>query len=226
MKKGKLSDRDIRQRDILPPERLKEISATVIGVGAIGRQCALQLAAVGVGELVLCDPDTVGVENLAAQGFLEEEVGVPKVEAVGALCERMNSQIRINMAQSLFNRNVPVGDAVFCCVDKIDARKFIFKLIKDKTSFFVDGRMAAETMRILATGALEKDAEHYDKTIFDEGEAFQGSCTAKTTIYCANVAAGLMLNCFTQWLRNIRPPLDFLVNLLSMEIVFPEDLEV
>ena len=42
------SDRYSRQRDIIPLERLAACRATVIGVGAIGRQVALQLAAMGV----------------------------------------------------------------------------------------------------------------------------------------------------------------------------------
>ena len=41
-------DRDIRQRGLVPPERLAACHAVVIGVGAIGRQVALQLAAVGM----------------------------------------------------------------------------------------------------------------------------------------------------------------------------------
>jgi len=32
-----LNDRDLRQRDIIPPERLAACRATVVGVGAIGR---------------------------------------------------------------------------------------------------------------------------------------------------------------------------------------------
>ncbi len=37
-----------RQQDIVPSERLAGCKATVIGVGAIGRQVALQLTAMGV----------------------------------------------------------------------------------------------------------------------------------------------------------------------------------
>jgi hypothetical protein len=39
-----IPDRDLRQRDIVPPERLAACRATIVGVGAIGRQVALQLA--------------------------------------------------------------------------------------------------------------------------------------------------------------------------------------
>ncbi len=42
-----LPDRDLRQRDLVPPEPLSAIHAVVIDVGAVGRQVALQLAAMG-----------------------------------------------------------------------------------------------------------------------------------------------------------------------------------
>ena len=64
-----ITDRDIRQRSIVPPERLAACHALVIGVGAIGRQVALQLAALGMSKLTLFDDDDVGVENLAPQAI-------------------------------------------------------------------------------------------------------------------------------------------------------------
>ena len=42
------TDRDLRQRDIVPPDKLAACHALVIGVGAVGRQVALQLAAMGI----------------------------------------------------------------------------------------------------------------------------------------------------------------------------------
>jgi len=41
-------DRDVRQRALVPPARLAACQALVVGVGDIGRQVALQLAALGV----------------------------------------------------------------------------------------------------------------------------------------------------------------------------------
>lgn len=60
--------RDARQRDLVPPGRLARCHAVVVGVGSVGRQVALQLAATGVPAMTLYDPDAVGVENLAPQG--------------------------------------------------------------------------------------------------------------------------------------------------------------
>ena len=78
-----------RQRDIVPPERIADYKATVIGVGAIGRQVALQLAAMGVPWLQLVDFDVVETSNLASQAYLEEDLGKLKVEATAALCKRI-----------------------------------------------------------------------------------------------------------------------------------------
>ena len=71
--KPDLANRDIRQRDLVPPERLARCHAIVIGVGSIGRAVALQLAATGVPAMTLFDPDSVAVENLAVQGFWETD---------------------------------------------------------------------------------------------------------------------------------------------------------
>ncbi|MBE3097256.1 MAG: ThiF family adenylyltransferase [Planctomycetes bacterium] len=47
----------------MPAERLAECRATVVGVGAIGRQVALQLAAIEIPWLQLVDFDTVEESN-------------------------------------------------------------------------------------------------------------------------------------------------------------------
>ena len=49
-------------------------------------------------------------------------------------------------------------------------------------------------------------------------EAFIGPCTAKTTIYCANIAAGLMVAQFTKHLRQLPVGADVQMNLLASEL--------
>ena len=46
-------------------KRIMDCKATVIGVGAIGRQVAIQLTAIGVPHLQLIDFDHVEIGNLA-----------------------------------------------------------------------------------------------------------------------------------------------------------------
>ena len=53
---------------------------------------------------------------------------------------------------------------------------------------------------------------------FVEEEAFQGSCTAKTTIYCANVIAGMMVANFVKTLRALPVEADISYNLQATEL--------
>ena len=125
------SERDMRQREIVPPERLAACRATVVGVGAIGRQVALQLAAIGVPWLQLMDPDTVEAVNLGCQGYLEEDLGKHKVETTAALCLRTNRALDIITAKERFKRSMDVGNVFFCCVDSVDTRRLIWNAIAD-----------------------------------------------------------------------------------------------
>src|SRR5712691_9626091 len=100
-----ITDRDVRQRSIVPPERLAACHALVIGVGAIGRQVALQLAALGVPRLTLFDDDEVGVENLAPHGYWPEDLGTSKVLSTLALCRRINPESQITAHAERFKRS-------------------------------------------------------------------------------------------------------------------------
>ncbi len=79
--------------------------ATVVGVGAIGRQAALQLAALGMPHLQLIAPDTVEPVNLAAQGYREADLGQAKVNATAQLCREFNSRLTIETHQERFRRS-------------------------------------------------------------------------------------------------------------------------
>ena len=216
------NERYSRQRDLVPPERLAACKATVIGVGAIGRQVALQLAAMGIPWLQLVDFDSVEESNLASQGYLQDDLDRPKVQATGDLCHQTNHGLEVHEVAERFRRSMEIGNVVFCCVDKIDIRRLIWEAVKDKADFWADGRMSAEVLRILV--ALDPvSRKHYPTTLFAAEEAFAGSCTAKTTIYCANIAAGLMLAQFAKWLRHLPVEPDLSLNLLTAELaVLPQ----
>ncbi len=212
-----IPDRDLRQRDILPPERLAHCRATIIGVGAIGRQVALQLAAIGLPSVQLVDFDRVEPVNLAPQGYLEEDLGQLKVEATAALIRRIHSQITLDLVPERFRRSLAVGEVVFCCVDSIATRKLIWEALGQRVRFFGDARISAEVVRGL-TAADERGRTHYPTTLFGAGEAFVGACTAKTTVFAANIAAGLLVSSFSQFLRGMPPEPDLTLNLLAAEL--------
>ena len=210
-------DRFERQRDLVPRDKLKDLTVTIIGVGAIGRQVALQLAAVGVRHLQLVDFDTVEPTNITTQGYFHQDLGQPKVLATAEQLRLIDPTIQIDLAPDRYRPSLQTREAVFCCVDSISARAAIWRSLKDRCEFWTDGRMLGETMRIL-TAADALSRHHYITTLFPQAETQVGSCTSKSTIYCASIAAGLMVHQFTRWLRRLPTDPDMCFNLLAIEI--------
>jgi sulfur carrier protein ThiS adenylyltransferase len=163
--------------------------------------------------------DQASVEelNLPVQGYLETDRGRPKVEATAGMCRRLNSQVELHTEQGRFRRSMEIGNVILTCVDKIDTRRLIWEAVKDKVDFWVDGRMLAEVLRVL-TACDTASRRHYSTTLFAQEEAFVGACTARSTIFCANIAAGMMVGQLTKWLRGLPVEPDLMVNLLASEL--------
>jgi sulfur carrier protein ThiS adenylyltransferase len=216
MNSAPLDDRFTRQWELVPAEKLASVRATVIGVGAIGRQVALQLAAIGAPRIQLVDFDVVDASNITTQGYLAEDLGQSKVRALAAAIERIDRTIAVEAICDRYRPQLDTGDAVFCCVDSISARAAIRRSVRDRCAFWADGRMLGEVIRVLAA-ADRSSREHYAQTLFPQAEAQPGSCTSRSTIYAAGIAAGLMLHQFTRWLRGILVERDVALNLLAAE---------
>ena len=212
-----MSDRFSRQRDLVPTERLQSLTATVIGVGAIGRQVALQLAAIGTRRLRLIDFDTVELTNVTTQGYRQTDLGLAKVRATEQSIIEIDATTEVTTICDRFRPRHVAGEAFFCCVDSITTRAAIWRAVHPTSQFWCDGRMLGEVLRIL-TVTEGSGREHYPETLFDQSAAQSGSCTARSTIYTASIAAGLMLHQFSRWLRGGLVDADLTFNLLAGEL--------
>lgn len=206
-----------RQKDLVPAERLAACRISIIGVGAIGRQIALQLAAMGAPSLQLVDFDVVDESNLASQAYLQSDLGRPKVQATGDLCHQLNHELKLVGIIDRFKRSMEIGNVLFAAVDSISARRMIWEACGSKVSFFGDARMLAEVVRVLAV-ADERTRVHYPQTLFAQEQAYTGSCTSKSTIYTANIAAGLAIGQFARHLRGMAIDADLSLNILTSEL--------
>ncbi|MBL8824205.1 MAG: ThiF family adenylyltransferase [Planctomycetia bacterium] len=220
-------DRDIRQRGLVPADKLSRLHLLVIGVGAIGRQVALQLATLGVQRMTLVDHDHVAEENLAVQGYRPDDLGHTKVQATSTLCLQILPSLQMTMLTERFRRQpgwsadsdrIPV---IMVCVDSITTRRIIWETLKGRFALLVDGRMQAEVMRVLAQDE-RTNPQHYQNSLFSESEAQSGPCTARSTIYTASIAAGLMIAQLVRWLRQVPLIPDQTLNLLSGELIINE----
>jgi len=207
-----------RQEELVPAEELQRVTATVIGVGAIGRQVALQLAAMGARQLQLVDFDVVDDSNVTTQGYLAHEIGDAKVAATSRFIELLDASIKVELVPDRYRPRLKTGEAVFCCVDSIETRAAIWKSLFRTAEFWVDGRMLGESIRVLVA-ADNQGRAYYPTTLFTASEAQAGRCTARSTIYAANITAGLMLSQFVRWLRGQPTDCDLSLNLLASELV-------
>jgi sulfur carrier protein ThiS adenylyltransferase len=209
-------DRFERQADLVPRDRLTDTKVTVIGVGAIGRNVAIQLAAIGVPRLQIVDFDTVDTTNVTTQGYMAADVGQPKVIATAAAIGQIDPSTAVEAVHDRYRPRMDIGQAVFCCADSIDARSAIWRSAGARCRFWADGRMLGEVLRVLAV-AEDVGRNHYPTTLFAQSEAQPGRCTARSTIYAASIAAGLMVHQFTRWLRGLPVDRDTSINLLAGE---------
>lgn len=211
------SDRYVRQSELVPREKIMPLTVTVIGIGAIGRQVALQLAALGVRRLQLIDFDKVEPTNITTQGYLAADLGRHKVEATARAVQAIDANLEVEQVIDRFRPGLVTGEVVFVCVDSISSRSAIWRSLQHQCAFWCDGRMRGEVLRIL-TATDSNSRDHYDTTLFTQAEAHTGSCTSRSTIYTASIAAGLMLHQFTRWMRSICTEHDLTFNLLASEL--------
>ena len=73
-------------------------------------------------------------------------------------------------------------------------------------------------MTSVLTATDPDSRRHYPTTLFEQADAEPGRCTARSTIYTANIAAGLMLHQFARWLRGQPVDRDLSLNLLASEL--------
>lgn len=207
-----------RQADLVPQQRLMDLKATIIGIGAIGRQVAIQLAAIGVRNLQIVDFDTVDLSNVTTQGYSISKIGLTKVAVLSDEMLAIDPSIQLERVPDRWQPRVRSGNAIFCCVDSISARSAIWKSVNARCHFWCDGRMLGEVLRVL-TATENVGRHHYPNTLFDQSQAEPGRCTARSTIYTANIAAGLMLHQFSRWLREAPVDIDLYFNLLASELI-------
>lgn len=188
-----------RLEPFIPRARVLEQSATVIGVGAVGRQVALQLVALGVPKLQLIDFAAVELTDVTSAGFLSEDVGCPKVDAVGGLCHRAEPQLDLETICERFQASHAVGTSVFCCVDSNADRALIWEAVRARCRFWGDVRIEAETVRILAAGD-ESEHDRYRRTIAAPNEVV-GIPRSVPLPYLGTLGAALVIQQFVRRLQ-------------------------
>jgi len=118
----------LEQIGIEGQQRLLDARVLIIGLGGLGSPAALYLAASGVGQLTLCDPDTVELSNLQRQIIHRtSSVGQTKVDSANAALLDINPEVEfipltLRADASHLDELLANADVVLDCSDNFATR--------------------------------------------------------------------------------------------------------
>jgi len=105
--------------------------ALLVGAGGLGAPISLYLAASGIGELTICDPDDVDLTNLQRQiVHYTESIGRKKVDSARETLARINPETKVNavaerLAGERLEQLVGSADVVIDATDNFTTRHAI-----------------------------------------------------------------------------------------------------
>jgi len=186
----KIKEHLTRQSDLIP-EKVLTVPVTIIGAGATGSWTALLLTKMGMSNINIFDFDDVEVENMCSQFYKPSDISNAKVNSLKTNILNFTG-VEINSINEKFENFPENTKIVISAVDNMASRAMIWtKCKEDKIPFFIDPRMAIETCLVYAMKpTLAKDINAYEKTLYSDLDAVPERCTAKSTVYTANLIAG------------------------------------
>jgi len=75
--------------------RMRQYRVGIAGCGGLGSNCAVALARIGIGTLVIADFDIVTEGNLNRQYYFTDQVGRKKTEALKENLARINPRVKV-----------------------------------------------------------------------------------------------------------------------------------
>ena len=198
------------------PGSLSTCRATILGLGGIGRQLALQLAALGVTRLQLVDPRTVGRRTHAVEGYAYEDIGHPKIFAAAHLCHQLNPQLEILAQHQRSIRDLDLGDTVFCCPGTSRVWLRLGQMIGDQDTFLARCRVIGPIVHVDvacdASSWAAMRARTQSKTPSRSGRP------AHVPPYAAAIAAGLAVAEFVKYGAGQRPACSIRLDLQDLKL--------
>ena len=121
--------------------KLLRCKVAIIGCGGLGGRTAELLARVGIGHLLLTDPDVFSESNLNRQIFCTvETLGYNKVEILSRELQKINPALQTTEHVKFFNeQSIVNSDIVIDGLDSPEARKELARLCQKQSTPMVHG---------------------------------------------------------------------------------------
>lgn len=211
-------DRWERQRGLLTHEIE---TVVIIGVGGLGSHLAQRMR-LGVGRILLFDPDVVEQVNLGPQAFDNDDVGKSKVEACRDRLAAMTLAQVETYPVCYVGQPIPKGAVVVCVVDNLETRKMIWRewiRFNAGISLWIDGRMGGLWGRIYALDPMDvPQVDWYDQKLAKAGQPEELPCTERGIDYnCAGLSC-YMAAIIGAWRQGNRIPKDLTVDFCNFAL--------
>ncbi len=108
--------------------RLKSSRVFIAGAGGLGSPVAIYLAVAGVGEIRICDADTIELSNLNRQILhTDKRIGQPKALSAARTLRALNPTVRVvpycdTLDENSAERIIGRPDIVIDCLDNFETR--------------------------------------------------------------------------------------------------------
>ncbi|HTP60852.1 MAG TPA: molybdopterin-synthase adenylyltransferase MoeB [Burkholderiales bacterium] len=164
-------------------ERLRAARALVVGAGGLGCPAALYLAASGIGQLTLADPDEVDLTNLQRQIlYRTDSVGAPKVEAARAALSALNPEVEVvplrkKLLEGDFPGLVAAADVVLDCSDNFATRHALNRACVALRKPLVSGAAIRFDAQVAVFDLRKPDAPCYACLYPEDGEVEEVQCS-------------------------------------------------
>jgi len=117
-------------------KKLADKTVGIAGAGGLGSNCAVALARIGVGKIIVADFDIVAESNLNRQYFFHDQIGMKKVEALRDNLLRINPGLsvvpideKLNSQSIVFNYGE--CDVIVEAFDRAEMKQMIIETVHD-----------------------------------------------------------------------------------------------
>ena len=207
--------RYLRNKDLINQSLLDEV--TIIGAGGIASALVSMLSQMGFKTFHIWDDDKLEEHNLSTTAYPEDYLGMHKVECASNMIWLHNKKTSVTQYVKRWVPGDYLSDIVMLTPDNMETRLDVHMDWKrnDNRRALIDMRMGALTMEVIS---VDKDNDNFGKTWQPSNKISDEACTAKHTIFTANIVAGLgasqLFNVlhnrsYWQYIRQSLAPLSF-----------------
>ncbi|WP_158638059.1 HesA/MoeB/ThiF family protein [Shewanella donghaensis] len=170
----------------------------IIGIGGLGHSVAHQLAAAGVGEVMLMDDDNVELSNLPRQLlFSEADIGSSKVSVAKVKLAAVYGDTKIESIQRRFSNDliseawVSKADLIFDCTDNFDTRLKINRLCINTKKPLISAAISVSHGQLICLSPQHPQSGCY-QCLYPENTLVNQSCSSSGVMNSAVISVASM----------------------------------